>query len=44
VVITARFAVDDFPTFQASLTELSNGTIQPEIIESGDVLMPLSEK
>jgi uncharacterized YigZ family protein len=44
VVITARFAVEDYPAFQAGLTELSNGAIQPEIIESGDVLMPLAEK
>ncbi len=41
VVITARLAVEDLPAFQSGLTELSNGTIHPEIIESGDVLMPL---
>jgi uncharacterized YigZ family protein len=41
VVITARFAVEHLLTFQSGLSELTNGTIQPEIIESGEVLMPL---
>lgn len=41
VMITARFAVEDLPAFQSGLTELSSGTLQSEIIESGEVLMPL---
>lgn len=41
VVITARFAVEHLPAFQSGLNELSNGAIQPEIIGSGEVLMPL---
>lgn len=43
VVITARFAVEDYPAFQAGLTELSRGAIQSQIIESGEVLMPIAK-
>ena len=41
VMLTARFPVEQWPVFQAGLTELSNGTIQAEIIESGEALLPL---
>ena len=41
VVITARFAVDALPAFQAELSRLSSGSVQAEIIESGEVLLPL---
>jgi uncharacterized YigZ family protein len=41
VVITARFAVETLAGFQESLTELSSGAVQVQIIESGEVLMPL---
>jgi uncharacterized YigZ family protein len=41
VTLTARFAVEDFPHFQSTLLELTNGSTQTEIIESGEILMPL---
>lgn len=41
IVITARFAEEDLPAFQVSLAEMSSGTVHAEIIESGEVLMPL---
>ena len=39
VTVTARFAVEHFPTFQAALSELTNGRVQAEIIETQEVLM-----
>jgi uncharacterized YigZ family protein len=43
VTVTARFAVEHFPSFQASLLELSNGTLQAEIVETNEAtIMPLS--
>ncbi len=41
VVVTARFPVEHLPGFQAALAELSNGSARVEIIESGEVLLPL---
>ncbi len=41
VTITARFAVENLPAFQAALREWSNGEIQAEIIETAEVLMPV---
>jgi uncharacterized YigZ family protein len=41
VVITARFPVEHLPPFQTALSELSNGSSQAEIIESGEVLIPV---
>ena len=41
VVITARFAVEHLPAFQDGLNELTSGAAQVEIIETGEVLMPL---
>ena len=35
VSVTARFAVDRFPAFQAALQEMSNGTLEAEIVETG---------
>jgi len=40
VTLTARFPVEKFPLFQEALRELSNGAVQAEIIETGEVLMP----
>jgi uncharacterized YigZ family protein len=40
VTLTARFAQEQFPLFQSALLELTKGSVQAEIIESGDVLMP----
>jgi putative IMPACT (imprinted ancient) family translation regulator len=42
VMLTARFAVDDLPPFQDGLGELSNGTLQAEIIETNQAtIMPI---
>jgi len=43
VTFTARFAVEDLDGFQTGLRELTNGAIQAEIVESGEVLMPLGD-
>ena len=44
VVVTARFPVEHLPGFQAAPSELSNGSAQVELIESGEVLIPLPEQ
>ncbi len=41
VSLAARFAADQLPEFQADLQELSRGSLQAEIIESSDMIMPL---
>jgi putative IMPACT (imprinted ancient) family translation regulator len=41
VTLTARFPVEDFPAFQSALLELTNGSVQAEIIESQEILMPV---
>jgi uncharacterized YigZ family protein len=43
VKVTARFAVEHVPAFQAALQELSNGTIEAEIVEADQVtIMPIA--
>jgi len=42
VTLTARIIVEKLPTFQSSLSELTNGKVQVEVIESKQILMPLS--
>lgn len=41
VTLTARFPVERFSLFQSALQELTNGSVQAEIIEHGEMLMPL---
>jgi uncharacterized YigZ family protein len=42
VTVTAQFAVDDFPAFQASLQALSSGSLQAEIVETNQAtIMPI---
>jgi uncharacterized YigZ family protein len=42
VTITAQFVVEHFSSFQASLSELSNGTLQADIVETDEAtIMPL---
>jgi putative IMPACT (imprinted ancient) family translation regulator len=42
VSLTARFAVEHLPQFQAALSELSRGQIQAEIIETNEnTIMPV---
>ncbi len=40
VTLTARFKVDDLAGFQQALQELTNGSVQAEIIETGTVFWP----
>ena len=41
VTLTARFPVENFPAFQSALLELTNGSVQAEIIETKEILMPV---
>jgi uncharacterized YigZ family protein len=41
VTLTARFAVEHLDTFQSALSELTNGAVQGEIVETSEVLIPL---
>jgi uncharacterized YigZ family protein len=42
VTVTARFAVDHFPSFQAALGEMTSGSVQAEIIETNpETILPL---
>ncbi len=40
VTLTARLAVEKLPAFQASLSDLTKGKVQAEVIESKEVLLP----
>jgi uncharacterized YigZ family protein len=43
VTVTARFAIEHLPAFQAALQELSNGQLEAEIIETDEAtIMPRS--
>ncbi len=45
VTVTARFAVEHLPAFQAALQELSAGQIEAEVVESSDAtIMPVPTK
>jgi uncharacterized YigZ family protein len=41
VTMTARFPVENLPEFQHALGEMTNGTIQAETIETGEVILPI---
>lgn len=43
VTVTTRFREEDTPQFQAQMAELTSGRVHPEIIESGEMLMPWVE-
>ena len=42
VTLTAQLRVENLSAFQSSLSELTNGRVQAEIIESKEILLPLS--
>lgn len=42
VTLTARLKVENLSAFQSALSELTNGKIQPEVIETTEILMPLT--
>jgi len=45
VTVTARFAVEHFPAFQAALQELSKGQLKAEIVETNQAtIMPIEDK
>jgi uncharacterized YigZ family protein len=44
VALTAQLRVENLSAFQSSLSELTNGRVQAEIIENKEVLMPLSPR
>jgi uncharacterized YigZ family protein len=44
VTLTARLRVEKLPAFQSSLSELTNGKVQAEVIETKEMLLPLSPK
>ena len=41
VTLTARLAVEHLDDFQSALSELTNGAVMAEIVETNEVLMPL---
>ena len=41
VTLTARFPVEKLAAFQAALSELSNGALQAEIMETSEELVPV---
>ncbi len=41
VTLTLRFLPEDLPGFQADLLELSNGSIQAEVMEQSTILLPV---
>ena len=41
VTLTARITVDKLPSFQAALSELTNGKVHAEVISTENVLMPM---
>ena len=44
VTLTARFPVEHFPAFQDDLGEMTRGSVQAVILESGEALVRLPEK
>jgi uncharacterized YigZ family protein len=41
VTMTARLRVKKLPSFQTSLSELTNGRVQAEVVETSNILMPI---
>lgn len=41
ITLTARFPVEHLDAFQSALSELTNGAIQAEIVDTAEILMPL---
>ncbi len=41
VTLTARLLVEKFPAFQSAVSDLTRGTVQAEIVETQNILMPL---
>jgi uncharacterized YigZ family protein len=43
ITLTARLRVENLPAFQASLSDLTKGKVQAEVIETKEILMPISQ-
>jgi uncharacterized YigZ family protein len=43
VTLTARLPVEHLPAFQSGLSELTNGKVQAEVIETKEILLPVTE-
>lgn len=43
VTLTARFAVEHLDGFQSGLAEMTNGAVQAEVMETGEILMPIKK-
>jgi uncharacterized YigZ family protein len=41
ITMTLRFPLEDFPAFQSDLQQLSSGSLQAEIIETSEMLVPV---
>ena len=41
ITMTLRFPLENFPAFQADLKQLSSGSLQAEIIETSEMLVPV---
>jgi uncharacterized YigZ family protein len=41
ITMTLRFSLESFPAFQADLRQLSSGSLQAEIIETSEMLVPI---
>lgn len=41
ITMTLRFPLENFPAFQSDLRELSSGTLQAEVIETLEMLVPV---
>jgi putative IMPACT (imprinted ancient) family translation regulator len=45
VTVTARFAVEQLPSFQDALREMSHGRLRAEIVESDEAtIMPIEDR
>jgi uncharacterized YigZ family protein len=43
VTLTARFPVEHLPSFQQALSELTEGRVQAEVVETATMLLPFSD-
>ncbi len=43
VTLTARFAVEHLEAFQQALSELTEGRVQAEVVETGTILLPIRD-
>lgn len=44
VTVTARFAIEDYQAFQVGLSQASHGSIEAEIVETGEMIIPVDKE